>query len=39
MADMDGIKTNNHEGIDPSKNFHTDTAPGKRIITLKEWTT
>lgn len=29
MADMDGIKTNNHEGIDPSKNFHTEVAPGK----------
>ena len=29
MADMDGIKKNEHEGIDPLKNFHTDAAPGK----------
>ncbi len=35
MADMDGIKTNNHEGIDPSKNFHTDTAPGKTNYHIK----
>ena len=35
MADMDGIKTNNHEGIDPSKNFHTEVAPGKTNYHIK----
>lgn len=35
MADMDGIKKNEHEGIDPLKNFHTDAAPGKTNYHIK----